>query len=185
MAGDAKWTLEALREYFERLLAEKDRQYAQRFEAQEKAVVTAQESARAEVAAALAAQKELASVVTAAQKELAAALAAFMQEWKLGANEWRGSMNDRERIFATKEALANLERRVQEIFEKLGQFATLAAMDRRFETVGAEFKALDVQIADLKTHADLGRGKGMGIEMGWQWVIGAATLAGIAGALLW
>jgi hypothetical protein len=73
----------SLRDHMTALIDERGRQYDQRFQAQEKAVV-----------AALAAAKE---AVTVAEVNA--------EKWRESANEWRGAMNDRERQFPTRKEL--------------------------------------------------------------------------------
>jgi len=63
MAGDDGWTLDTLRLHIERVLEERDIQYQQRFDAQEKAVIAALAAAdRANTKAELAADKRFDAV---------------------------------------------------------------------------------------------------------------------------
>jgi hypothetical protein len=80
----------SLKEYFEARFTDANQRNEQRFLAQEKAVNAA--LAAAETSKAVAATYEAA--------------------WKAGANEWRGSMSDRERDFARKTDLDALKERI-------------------------------------------------------------------------
>jgi hypothetical protein len=79
-----------LREYFESRLDESDKRNEQRFLAQEKAVTSALAAAE--------------KAVNVAERNA--------EQWRAGANEWRGSMTDRERNFASKGDLDAIKERL-------------------------------------------------------------------------
>jgi hypothetical protein len=80
-----------LREYFERILAEKDTQNADKFAAADKAV-----------SAALAAQEKATAAAFAASEKQVAKAEGNAEKWRENANEWRASMLDREVRFASR-----------------------------------------------------------------------------------
>jgi len=90
----------ALKEHIACLLEEIDKRYAQRFDAQEKAVVAAIESAQ------LAVDKAEANT----------------REWQRNANEWRLAMVDKDRLFATK---AEFLPRIEKIETCLSELRTI------------------------------------------------------------
>ena len=115
------------------LIIERDLRHNQRFDAQEKAV-----------AAALSAAKE------AVEKAEAAADKRFE-----AVNEFRGTLSDQARTFATRAEL------------------------------GAALKGLDDKIYELKARADIAGGRQAGLSSGWAILIGAVSLAGAILAMLW
>ena len=106
MSGETKqsvsgWSIDTLKEHLEALILAADTRYEQRFLAQEKAVREA-----------LAAQeKAVTAALTAAEKAVAVA-ERNAEEWRKGANEWRGSMTDREQNFASRPEMASLKERI-------------------------------------------------------------------------
>ena len=115
------WTVDTLRVYHERLITdlrvsfldlnkETDLRYQQRFDAQTKALDAAFLSSQTAVSAAL-----------LAAKEAVAAAEINNQRWREAANEWRAAMTDRERNFATVEALHSLAETVDKIEKKQDQ----------------------------------------------------------------
>jgi len=95
------WQIDTLKEYVESLINAADTRYEQRFLAQEKAVREA-----------LAAQeKAVTAALTAAEKAVAVA-ERNAEEWRKGANEWRGSMSDRERNFVSRPEFESLKERL-------------------------------------------------------------------------
>lgn len=95
------WSTDTLKEHLEALVEAADVRYEQRFLAQEKAVREALASQEKAVVAAL----------TAAEKAVLVA-ERNAEEWRKGANEWRGSMNDREKNFASRTELGALKERI-------------------------------------------------------------------------
>lgn len=81
----------SLRDYFERIIVEKD--------AQNTAIVQGAEKA---VAAALAAQEKATAAAFAASEKQVAKAEANAEKWRENANEWRASMLDREVKFASR-----------------------------------------------------------------------------------
>lgn len=73
------WSLDTLKDYFERLFHEYDRRLEQRFIAQEKAVTAALDAA----------------------KEATDKYEADVERWRIANNEWRQAMLDRENKFVT------------------------------------------------------------------------------------
>ena len=90
-----------LRAYIEALMAEADKRNEQRFLAQQKAVQDAMVAQEKAVTAALAAAEK---AVAVAERNA--------EQWRAGANEWRGSMTDRERNFASQGDLKALKERM-------------------------------------------------------------------------
>jgi hypothetical protein len=74
------WTIETLKEHFEKILAEKD-----------KALVAALVSAKEAVTVALSSAKE---AVAVAEKNA--------EKWRDSANEWRSAMNDKDKLLMTR-----------------------------------------------------------------------------------
>ena len=95
------WTVDTLKEYLESINVETDKRNEQRFLAQQKAVQDALISQEKAVGAALAAS-EKAVLVAEANAE----------KWRANANEWRGSMDDREKNFASRIELGALKERM-------------------------------------------------------------------------
>lgn len=115
----------SIRGYFERVFAERDDRYSQRFDAQEKAV-----------AAALAAAKEaVTKAETATEKRLE------------GVNEFRQSLEDQQRTFIR-----------QDVFD-------------------ARFKGLEDQLALLATQASENKGRGVGRNDAWAYLVAGVSLA--------
>lgn len=121
-----------LREYFERVLDERRQHYDTRFKAAETAVN-----------AALAAQKELTSAAFAASEKAIQKAEANAAKWQDNANEWRGSMKDREMQFAP-----------------------------RLEVEG-EFRALRAEISALRSSRDEGSGRRLGGQSLWGYIVAA------------
>lgn len=96
------WSTDTLKDYLERIVHESDRRYEQRFEAQEKAVRAALDSA--------------ALAVTKAETD--------NLKWREAANEWRLAMGDRERNFMPRNEsvseFGNLEKQLAEHVKSRG-----------------------------------------------------------------
>jgi Flp pilus assembly protein TadB len=87
----SEWTAEQVREHIEAILSERDRQYAQRFAAQEKAID-----------AALAAQeKAVAAAMAAAEKAVTKAEIAAEKRFE-SVNEFRGQLADQAATLVTR-----------------------------------------------------------------------------------
>ena len=106
--GDV-WTVETLKAHFE-----------QRFADQEKAVSAALASAEKAVAAALAAAEKAREQAAEDNKA-----------WRANANEWRGSMVDREVRFASREEMASELKAVHAILATLKDAIISAGGERR------------------------------------------------------
>lgn len=112
------WSIDTLKEHMQAALEAADTRYEQRFLAQEKAVREA-----------LAAQeKAVGAALTAAEKAVAVA-ERNAEEWRKGANEWRGSMTDRERKFVAVPELEALKERLQGVSKHTAD-AFISATDR-------------------------------------------------------
>ncbi len=107
------WTIDSLHSHLITILGEIDKRYEQRFQAQEKAVL-----------AALAAAEK---AVTVAEVNA--------EKWRSNANEWRGSMDDRERNFARRDSVE-------------AQFNGMA------EKSDSRYASLDGRINDLTSRLD-------------------------------
>lgn len=95
MSGETKqeisgWSTDTLKEHLTSLISAADTRYEQRFLAQEKVFRDA---------------------LLAAEKAVAVA-ERNSEEWRKGANEWRGSMTDRERNFVARAEFDALKERV-------------------------------------------------------------------------
>ena len=86
MSEPGDWTLPALKEHFEALIAQADLRNQQRFDAQEKGV-----------SAALSAQEKAVAAALASADKSTAKAEANAEKWRESANEWRGAMSDRDR----------------------------------------------------------------------------------------
>ncbi len=99
MPGETKmdisgWTVDTLKAYIERLFDEHDKRYEQRFAAQEKAVKDA-----------------LTSASIAVDKAEGTA-----EKWRQNANEWRGTLNDRDRLLMPR---IETEQRLKALDDKI------------------------------------------------------------------
>lgn len=74
------WTISTTKAYIEKLLAEQDRRYEQRFKAQEEAVKMALD----------------------ANKEAVLKAEANTAKWQQNANEWRAAMSDKDKLLVTR-----------------------------------------------------------------------------------
>ena len=95
------WTVDTLKEFVSAAITAADVRYEQRFLAQEKAVKDALTSQEKAVNAALAASEK--AVFVAEQNA---------EKWRTNANEWRGSMNDREAKFVQVPEFLALKERI-------------------------------------------------------------------------
>lgn len=111
------WTPDLIRS----LLAETDRRYEQRFEAQEKAVMSA-----------LAAAKEAVSAALAAAEKATNKAEADVEKWRQANNEWRAAMLDREVKFVQRpefdSEIRGLETKHDEANKSMAQ--RLASLER-------------------------------------------------------
>jgi Flp pilus assembly protein TadB len=98
------------------LFAERDRQYQQRFDSQEKAAAIAFAAQEKAVAAALAANKEATAAAFAAAKEAVDKAEIANQKHFDSVNEFRKTLTDQSGLFATKN---ELDLRVKAITDKL------------------------------------------------------------------
>jgi cell division septum initiation protein DivIVA len=140
------WNLATLDMYFTKVMDERDRTYQQRWEASEKATVTALNAAKEAVAAALQAQKDAVSTAfTAQEKAVAAALTAadravskaeFASEKRFDSvNEFRAQLSDQAASFVPR-----------------GEFNR--ALEALTERVDATNKVTEARMIDLRTAAD-------------------------------
>jgi hypothetical protein len=112
------------------------------------------ESADKAVQAALAAAEKAVNAALTAAKEAAEANAIALKEYKQGANEWRATVTD-----------------------------ITARMPTRPEMESA-IKVLEDKINDLRESRSASVGKGMGLNAGWGYLIGAVGLIGAIVALV-
>jgi hypothetical protein len=112
------WTIDSLREHYDVLLAQLDRRYEQRFEAQEKAVDAALASAEKAVSAALAAQEKAVDKAERADEKRFESV-----------NEFRAQLSDQAGSFLPR---AEADVRFTSINEKIAgntaRFLTVAAL---------------------------------------------------------
>jgi hypothetical protein len=105
MGKDAKppssWTPEIVRDHVIAIIGANNQRYEDRFTGQDKAVLSA-----------LAAQEKAVTAALAAAEKAVAVAERNAEEWRKGANEWRGSMTDREKNFAGAPEFAALKERV-------------------------------------------------------------------------
>jgi hypothetical protein len=137
-ASNSQWTLETLKEHFDALFAERDKQYVERAIANKTAVEAALKAAETLNAAAFAASEK-----AIAKSDINA------EKWREQANEWRGSMQDRENKFAARAEVDN------------------------------EFKNLRSELGSLKESRAEGSGRSGGSQAMWGYVVGAIGLLGI------
>lgn len=158
--------LVSLKEYIYQIISERDRQYAQRFEAQQKAVD-----------AALAAQdKATAAAFSAAEKAVAAALAAQEK----ATNAAFAAANSA----VSKAELAN-EKRLDSVNEFRGQLKDQAALLATRTEVGVQFKAQGEKIETLNADIISMRARSEGASSLWALIAGAVgLLVGVAVATM-
>jgi len=96
-----QWTPALVLQHIKALLAHNDRRYEERFTAQKEAVKDA-----------LAAQEKAVNAALAAAEKAVAVAERNAEQWRAGANEWRGSMTDRERNFVAKSEFDSLKERM-------------------------------------------------------------------------
>jgi hypothetical protein len=120
----SEWTVGTLKEH-----------YDQRFTAQNQAVN-----------AALTAQKEAVAAALAASEKAVAVAEANAEKWRASANEWRGAMNDRERI--------------------------LMPRSEAEKSLAANAEKVDA----LATRIDRTEGRSGGLNAGWGYLVAAAGL---------
>lgn len=97
----SSWTPEIVRDHVVALIVANDKRYEDKFAASDKAVLSA-----------LAAQEKAVNAALAAAEKAVAVAERNAEEWRKGANEWRGSMTDREMNFAKKPELDALKERI-------------------------------------------------------------------------
>lgn len=97
----SSWTPEIVRDHVVALIAANDRRYEDKFSASDKAVLSA-----------LAAQEKAVNAALAAAEKAVAVAERNAEEWRKGANEWRGTMNDRESKFSMRSDLEALKERI-------------------------------------------------------------------------
>lgn len=97
----SSWTPEIVRDHVVSLIDAADKRYEDKFAASDKAVLSA-----------LAAQEKAVNAALAAAEKAVAVAERNAEEWRKGANEWRGSMTDREQNFAKKPELDALKERI-------------------------------------------------------------------------
>lgn len=98
------WTVDILREHLERVLAERDLRYQQRFDAQSKALE----------AALLAAEKAVQTALIAAEKAVTKAEIATEKRLE-GMNEFRGALADQAKDLVTRVELDAVVERMREL----------------------------------------------------------------------
>jgi len=97
----SSWTPEIVRDHLLAVIEANDKRYTDKFSGQDKAVTSA-----------LTAQKEAVSAALAAAEKAVNVAERNAEEWRKGANEWRGSMTDREVNFASRSEMAMLKERI-------------------------------------------------------------------------
>jgi hypothetical protein len=97
----SSWTPEIVRDHVIAIIEANDKRYEDKFAASDKAVLSA-----------LAAQEKAVNAALAAAEKAVAVAERNAEEWRKGANEWRGSMTDREANFAKKPELDALKERI-------------------------------------------------------------------------
>lgn len=93
MTDEKEWTPNQVLTYVKEMLEAIDRRYEQRFDAQEKAVIAALASA------------EKAKLVAERADE----------KWQDNANEWRGTISDRDKMYGRQTDITTLKERVDKI----------------------------------------------------------------------
>jgi len=136
------------------LMEERDHRYEDRFKGQETAV-----------AAALAAQEKFNSAVSAASKEAILKAEASQIGVNERSNEFRGQLAD--------QAATLMPRREAE-----------TSMLALRELIDREIRTLRIDIASLKDARNITAGHSEGLNAGWVLLLGAATLVGVAIAII-
>ena len=97
----SSWTPEIVRDHVLAVVEAHDKRYEDKFTGQDKAVN-----------AALAAQEKAVNAALAAAEKAVSVAERNAEEWRKGANEWRGSMTDRERNFVARTEFDALKERI-------------------------------------------------------------------------
>ena len=97
----SSWTPEIVRDHVVALITANDVRYKDKFEAGDKAVLSA-----------LAAQEKAVNAALAASEKAVLVAENNAEKWRANANEWRSAMNDREAKFALRPELDALKERV-------------------------------------------------------------------------
>jgi hypothetical protein len=97
----SSWTPDIVRDHVIAIIEANDKRYEDKFAASDKAVLSA-----------LAAQEKAVNAALAAAEKAVAVAERNAEEWRKGANEWRGSMTDREANFAKKTEMDALKERL-------------------------------------------------------------------------
>jgi len=133
------WTAETLRVHILDLLQEADKRNNERFIALRSEMTSANNAAKDAVAAALTAQKEaVAAALSAAEKAVGVA-EVNAEKWRDNANEWRGSMNDRESRFAQADLV---DARFAAVTEKIDALSGFMAAQQGARTGTLDARAL-------------------------------------------
>lgn len=93
----SEWTVDTLKEYFERVI---------------------RDQGTATDAALMAANKATDAALMSADKAVNLA-ADGLREWRAGANEWRGAMTDRERSFISRAEFDQMNKSTKELLDRL------------------------------------------------------------------
>jgi hypothetical protein len=102
------WTLESLKTYFERIIADQSTSINKQAEAQDRAVN-----------AALVAQEKMTSAALASADKAVDKAEQGAEKWRESANEWRGAMSDRERTFITRAEFDQMNKSMKESIDRL------------------------------------------------------------------
>lgn len=152
------WTVESVKEHFTKVIAEVDRRYEERFEAQEKAVNTALVASEKAVQAAFVAQEKAVTAALIAQKEAVIKAENSAEKRFESVNEFRKTLADQTATFIPRaEAIQRADNNAEKI----------ANIDKRMTD----------SLAQIHSRLDLTAGKSTGMEAVWGWIIGAIGLA--------
>jgi hypothetical protein len=139
------------------IIDERDRTYQQRWEASEKATVTALNATKDAVAAAFVAQeKAIAAALIAAERAVSKSEIASEKRFD-AVNEFRAQLSDQASTFLPR---AEFDRVTTAIMEK----------------IDASSKSFTERLDDLRMSRDLHSGKAAGFNSGWGYLIAAGAL---------
>ncbi len=151
-----------LRDFILRILDERDKRYSQLADEREKRYEQRHEADQEAVSAALQAAKE-AVTVAAEQTKL----------WQSASNEWRGAMQDRERMFLPRPEYDAAHKQVTDRLDEITR-QVIANMSR--QEIEAQFKALREQIDQQMKWLSHNEGREGVLHQGTLYMIGAITV---------
>lgn len=153
-----------LKDYFERILDERDRQYSARFD--HLAMMFNRE---------VHALKELTEQALAAMREAVVKAEAAQREYNIRSNEFRGQLDDQNKLMISRSEAMGLFK-VQE--DKLYSVRT-ELENRMTTTTNTRDKQADGIIADIKSLRESrseGGGARTALVSGWNWIVAAILL---------